>query len=173
MIRHILLLPDDERPARLGEFFGDRGPRRSRNSSSTSKSHYVERRCFRTAGARGARRVLKDHRRGGCCWCPQWGMHSCHVVSTSGCPGSDFLSSPPDHRTPMSQNTWKLSARDGGSRIPHRREVELRYCRRTNMGVGTVKSHLRALYGKLGVSNRTQAALVGYKIFPMLRVLAS
>jgi ATP/maltotriose-dependent transcriptional regulator MalT len=42
-----------------------------------------------------------------------------------------------------------------------------------HMGMGTVKAHLSVLYEKLGVSNRTQAALVGYRIYPMLRVLVS
>lgn len=39
--------------------------------------------------------------------------------------------------------------------------------------VSTVKSHLTSIYLKLGVSNRTEAALVGLSIFPMLRPLAS
>ena len=39
--------------------------------------------------------------------------------------------------------------------------------------VPTVKSHLTSIYLKLGVSNRTEAALVGLSIFPMLRPLAS
>lgn len=42
-----------------------------------------------------------------------------------------------------------------------------------NISVGTVKTHLSSIYGKLGVSNRTEAALVGLRIFPMLSVLAS
>ena len=37
----------------------------------------------------------------------------------------------------------------------------------------TVKAHLSSIYPKLGVSNRTEAALVGLRIFPMLGVLAS
>jgi DNA-binding NarL/FixJ family response regulator len=42
-----------------------------------------------------------------------------------------------------------------------------------NVGVGTVKAHLAPLYLKRGVSNRTQAALVGFRTYPKLRVLAS
>jgi DNA-binding NarL/FixJ family response regulator len=42
-----------------------------------------------------------------------------------------------------------------------------------NIGVGTVKGHLSSIYRKLGVSNRTEAAMVGLGIFPMLRALAS
>ena len=41
-----------------------------------------------------------------------------------------------------------------------------------DMGMGTVKAHLRLIYERLGVSNRTQAAIVGFTIYPMLRVLA-
>jgi DNA-binding NarL/FixJ family response regulator len=37
----------------------------------------------------------------------------------------------------------------------------------------TVKYYLSSLYAKIGVSNRTEAAMVGLGIFPMLRVLAS
>jgi DNA-binding NarL/FixJ family response regulator len=37
----------------------------------------------------------------------------------------------------------------------------------------TVKAHLSAIYAKLHVSNRTEAALVGLDVFPMLRVYAS
>jgi DNA-binding NarL/FixJ family response regulator len=42
-----------------------------------------------------------------------------------------------------------------------------------HISVGTVKSHLSAIYTKLGVSNRTEAALVGVRMFPLLGVLAS
>ena len=35
------------------------------------------------------------------------------------------------------------------------------------MGVSTVKSHLTKMYSKLGVSNRTEAALVGRRILPL------
>ena len=41
------------------------------------------------------------------------------------------------------------------------------------MGLSTVKSHLTEMYRKLGVSNRTEAALVGMRTFPMLQGLAS
>lgn len=37
----------------------------------------------------------------------------------------------------------------------------------------TVKAHLSAIYAKLHVSNRTEAALVGLDVLPMLRVYAS
>jgi DNA-binding NarL/FixJ family response regulator len=37
-----------------------------------------------------------------------------------------------------------------------------------NLSVGTVKSHLTSIYGKLGVSNRTEAAIVGLRIVPQL-----
>jgi DNA-binding NarL/FixJ family response regulator len=37
-----------------------------------------------------------------------------------------------------------------------------------NVSVGTVKSHLASMYWELEVSNRTQAALAGSKLFPML-----
>jgi DNA-binding NarL/FixJ family response regulator len=42
-----------------------------------------------------------------------------------------------------------------------------------NLSVSTVKSHLRSIYKKLGVSNRTEAGIVGLRIFPMLRASAS
>jgi two-component system nitrate/nitrite response regulator NarL len=42
-----------------------------------------------------------------------------------------------------------------------------------DLAVTTVKSHLSSVYKKLGVSNRTQAAMVGLGIFPTLRSLAS
>jgi DNA-binding NarL/FixJ family response regulator len=38
-----------------------------------------------------------------------------------------------------------------------------------NVSVSTVKSHLSSIYMKLGVSNRTEAALVGVRIYPLLR----
>ena len=41
------------------------------------------------------------------------------------------------------------------------------------LSVGTVKAHLTSIYAKLGVSNRTEAAVVGLEDFPMLRALAS
>ena len=74
----------------------------------------------------------------------------------------------------MSQDTWKLSAREMevlASLIAGKSNREI--AAELHMGMGTVKAHLSAIYRKLGVSNRTQAALVGYRIFPMLRVLAS
>jgi DNA-binding NarL/FixJ family response regulator len=37
-----------------------------------------------------------------------------------------------------------------------------------HLSVGTVKSHLSSIYDKLGVSNRTEAALVGLRIDPPL-----
>jgi len=37
-----------------------------------------------------------------------------------------------------------------------------------HLSVGTVKSHLTSIYGKLGVSNRTEAALVGLRMVPPL-----
>lgn len=44
---------------------------------------------------------------------------------------------------------------------------------RLNLEVGTVKCHLNSIYVKLGVSNRTEAAIVGLGIFPLLRALSS
>jgi DNA-binding NarL/FixJ family response regulator len=38
-----------------------------------------------------------------------------------------------------------------------------------NLSVNTVKSHLSSIYRKLGMSNRTEAGIVGLGIFPMLR----
>jgi DNA-binding NarL/FixJ family response regulator len=73
----------------------------------------------------------------------------------------------------MRQDTWKLSPREMevlASLIAGKSNREI--AAELNMGVGTVKAHLRAIYWKLDVSNRTQAALIGYRIFPMLRVMA-
>ena len=42
-----------------------------------------------------------------------------------------------------------------------------------NISLSTVKSHLHSIYMKLSVSNRTEAALAGLRIFPMLGVRAS
>lgn len=42
-----------------------------------------------------------------------------------------------------------------------------------HLSVATVKAHLSVIYAKLGVSNRTEAAIVGLRMFPMLRALAS
>jgi DNA-binding NarL/FixJ family response regulator len=42
-----------------------------------------------------------------------------------------------------------------------------------HISVATVKAHLSSIYAKLGVSNRTQAALVGLEYFPILRAFAS
>jgi Response regulator containing a CheY-like receiver domain and an HTH DNA-binding domain len=42
-----------------------------------------------------------------------------------------------------------------------------------NLSEGTVKTHLSSIYAKLDVSNRTEAAVVGLRIFPLLRALAS
>ena len=42
-----------------------------------------------------------------------------------------------------------------------------------HISVTTVKSHLSTIYAKLHVSNRTEAALIGLDVFPMLRVFAS
>ena len=41
-----------------------------------------------------------------------------------------------------------------------------------NLGQSTVKSHLSSIYEKLGVSNRTQAAMTGLRLFPILPDLA-
>jgi DNA-binding NarL/FixJ family response regulator len=91
-------------------------------------------------------------------------------IYASGCPESDL----PGNRTPMSQATWKLSPREMDVlallvKGKSNREIAAEL----NLSLGTVKSHLSSMYKKLGVSNRTQAALVGVRIFPMLRVLAS
>ncbi len=42
-----------------------------------------------------------------------------------------------------------------------------------SLAVTTAKSYLSSIYKKLGVSNRTQAAIVGLGIFPTLRTVAS
>ena len=42
-----------------------------------------------------------------------------------------------------------------------------------HLSEGTVKSYLSSIYRKLGVSSRTQAAIVGLGIFPMLLALAN
>ena len=42
-----------------------------------------------------------------------------------------------------------------------------------HISVTTVKGHLSSIYAKLHVSNRTEAALVGLDVFPMLKVYAS
>jgi DNA-binding NarL/FixJ family response regulator len=42
-----------------------------------------------------------------------------------------------------------------------------------NINVGTVKRHLNHIYAKLGVSNRTEAAVAGRKMYPLLRPWAS
>ena len=73
----------------------------------------------------------------------------------------------------MRQDTWTLTPREmdilallvkGKSNREIAADLSLR--------PSTVKSHLRAVYVKFGVSNRTQAAMVGVRTFPMLRVLA-
>jgi DNA-binding NarL/FixJ family response regulator len=73
----------------------------------------------------------------------------------------------------MSQDTWNLSPREIevlASLLAGKSNREI--AAELHMSVGTVKAHLSAMYQKLGVSNRTQAALVGFRIFPMLRVLS-
>ena len=42
-----------------------------------------------------------------------------------------------------------------------------------NVSVPSVKAHLSNIYAKLGVSNRTEAAVVGLRMYPLLRALAS
>ncbi len=63
-----------------------------------------------------------------------------------------------------------------------RRELEVLACLssgKTNreiaqalfIATGTVKNHLRSIYSKLGVSNRTEAAMVTLEVFPILQNL--
>ena len=74
----------------------------------------------------------------------------------------------------MSQDTWKLTPREMDVlAIPMTGKSNREIAADLDLSVGTVKSHLSAMYMKLGVSNRTQAVLIGVRIFPMLRVLAS
>ena len=90
-----------------------------------------------------------------------------------GCAGSDLPLTFLGDRTPMRQDTSTLTPREMevlASLIAGRSNREI--AAELNMGIGTVKAHLSAIYEKLGVSNRTQAALVGFRIFPMLRVLS-
>jgi DNA-binding NarL/FixJ family response regulator len=72
----------------------------------------------------------------------------------------------------MTRNGWGLSPR----------EIDILACLvagKTNreiatelkLSMSTVKAHLSAVYRKLGVSTRTQAAIVGFRILPMLRLL--
>lgn len=74
----------------------------------------------------------------------------------------------------MSQDTSELSPREmdvlaflivGKSNREIAEELHL--------SVSTVKAHLSSVFRKLGVANRTQAALVGVRIFPMLRALSA
>jgi len=74
---------------------------------------------------------------------------------------------------PMSQDTRKLSAREEevmAFLIAGRTNREIAAA--LNLSMSTVKAHLSSMYKKLGVSNRTEAALLGSRIFPRLRVLA-
>ncbi len=67
----------------------------------------------------------------------------------------------------MSQDASKLSPREMevlASLIVGKSNREI--ADELNMGVGTVKAHLSAMYLKLGVSSRTQAALVGFRDLP-------
>lgn len=41
-----------------------------------------------------------------------------------------------------------------------------------NLSQSTVKSHLSSIYEKLGVSNRTEAAITGLRLFPVMPNLA-
>jgi DNA-binding NarL/FixJ family response regulator len=45
--------------------------------------------------------------------------------------------------------------------------------RELHIGESTVKFHIDGIFAKLGVSNRTEAAVVGIEAFPTLRVFAS
>ncbi len=74
----------------------------------------------------------------------------------------------------MSQGIWDLTPREGDVLTfliagKSNREIAAEL----GLSISTVKAHLSSLYRKLGVSSRTEAALVGVRSFPMLRVLAS
>ena len=45
--------------------------------------------------------------------------------------------------------------------------------RRLHIAESTVKNRLNSIFGKLGVSNRTEAAIVGVETFPMLQALGA
>ena len=74
----------------------------------------------------------------------------------------------------MSHDMWDLTPREGDVLVfliagKSNREIAAEL----DLSISTVKAHLSSLYGKLGVSSRTQAALIGVRCFPMLRALAT
>ncbi len=74
----------------------------------------------------------------------------------------------------MSQDMWNLTPREGdvlAFLVAGKSNSEI--AAELDLSISTVKANLSSLYRKLDVSSRTQAALVGVRTFPMLRVLAS
>jgi two-component system, NarL family, nitrate/nitrite response regulator NarL len=73
----------------------------------------------------------------------------------------------------MSQDTRKLSPREIeilSYLIAGRSNAEIAH--ELNISMSTVKAHVSSIYRKLGVSSRMQAALMGVRMFPMLRAIA-
>jgi DNA-binding CsgD family transcriptional regulator len=52
-------------------------------------------------------------------------------------------------------------------------KTNLEISRELFVAESTVKAHMGSIFVKLGVSTRTEAAVVGWETFPMLRVVSS